>query len=132
MTHQIISWLKRTPVFFGILFIHINSVCWADNVRRLRLNSEAVAEIKVSTKGTILSFPTKPQKVILGKKSSFGLEYVENDIAVSPLFQTAKSNLTVYLDGRRYTFSLIASDSKGDDIVLIRDSLEKAMKVKIK
>jgi hypothetical protein len=104
----------------------------ASQVRRLRLNSEAVAEIKVSTKGTVLSFPTKPQKVLLGRKNSFGLEYVENDVAISPLSLNSKSNLTVYLEGRRYTFKLVTSDAKGDEIVLIRDSLERALKVKVR
>ncbi len=104
----------------------------AGQVRRMRLNSEAIAEIKISTKGTVLSFPTKPQKVILGRKNSFGLEYVENDIAISPLSSAASSNLTVYLEGRRYSFKLSTSESRGDEIVLIRDSLERAVKVKLK
>ncbi|MGZ3783872.1 MAG: hypothetical protein ACXWR0_05020 [Bdellovibrio sp.] len=104
----------------------------AEGVRRLRLNSEAVAEVKVSTKGTVLNFPTKPQKAILGKRNSFGLEYIENDIAISPLSGKANSNLTVYLDGRRYTFKLIASENNGDQIVLVRDSMERYLKVKVK
>ncbi len=104
----------------------------AGEVRRLRLNSETVAEIRVSTKGTVLNFPTKPQKVILGRKNSFGLEYVENDIAISPMTVSAASNLTVYLDGRRYTFRLVTSERRGDEIVLIRDSLERALRVKLK
>lgn len=132
MKQIIIKGKQILSLLFGTIAFIAATAAAADNVRRLRLNSEAVAEIKVSTKGTILSFPTKPQKVILGKKASFGLEYVENDIAVSPLSITSRSNLTVYLEGRRYTFSLVASESRGDDIILIRDSLEKAMKVKIK
>lgn len=132
MKQKIIKKKRISSLLFLIIALTVTIATAANNVRRLRLNSEAVANIKVSTKGTILSFPTKPQKVILGKKASFGLEYVENDIAVSPLSINSKSNLTVYLEGRRYTFSLVASDSRGDDIVLIRDSLEKAIKVKIK
>ncbi len=101
-------------------------------MRRLRLNSESVAEIKVSTKGTIISFPSRPQKILLGKKNSFGLEYIENDIAISPFTTTASSNLTAYLDGRRYTFKLVTSEKSGDEIVLIRDSLERSVKIKVK
>lgn len=123
--------IKRTvSLVLGVLFVFADSE--ASPVRRLRLNSEAIAEIKVSTKGTVLSFPTKPQKVLLGKKNSFGLEYIENDIAISPLSVKSLSNLTVYLDGRRYTFKLMTSEGQGDEIVLIRDSLERALKVKVK
>ena len=103
----------------------------ASQVRRLRLNPESVAQVQISVKGTILSFPSKPQKVILGRKGAFGLEYIENDIAISPLSMTAQSNLTAYLEGRRYTFQLTASPV-GDDIVLIRDSLERSIQVKVK
>ena len=111
-------------------FFSSHSEC--SQVRRLRLNSESVAEIKVSTKGTIISFPSRPQKVLLGKKNSFGLEYIENDIAISPLTTTSSSNLTAYLDGRRYTFKLVTSEKSGDEIVLIRDSLERSVKIKVK
>lgn len=122
--------LSRSVVLLSVL-IGFN-YSFGAQVKRLRLNSESISNIKVSTKGTILSFPGKPQKVILGKKNSFGLEYIENDVAVSPLYSTAQSNLTVYLDGRRYTFKLSTSDSSGDEIVLIRDSFERSLSIKVK
>lgn len=116
-----------------ILFCLLLSLpAFASEVKRLRLNPETVAQVKVSTKGTVLSFQTRPQKVILGRKGSFGLEYIENDIAISPLHSGSSSNLTVYLEGRRYTFKLSTIENGGDEIVLIRDSLEQALKVKVK
>ncbi|OYZ23589.1 MAG: hypothetical protein B7Y39_04595 [Bdellovibrio sp. 28-41-41] len=117
---------------FLMVFLFLSSYAECSQVRRLRLNSESVAEIRVSTKGTIISFPSRPQKVLLGKKNSFGLEYIENDIAISPFTTTSSSNLTAYLDGRRYTFKLVTSEKSGDEIVLIRDSLERSVKIKVK
>lgn len=122
--------INRSVVLLSVL-IGFN-FSFGAQVKRLRLNSESISNIKVSTKGTILSFPGKPQKVILGKKNSFGLEYIENDVAVSPLYSTAQSNLTVYLEGRRYTFKLSTSDAAGDEIVLIRDSFERTLSIKVK
>ena len=91
-----------------------------------------VAHIKVSPRGTVLSFPTKPTKVIIGSKGAFGLEYVANDIAISSLSKTSRANIFVYLDGRRFTFDLSTSITDGDQIVLVCDDLENQIKVKIK
>ncbi len=104
----------------------------AKDVRTLKLNDKTVAHIKVSPKGTVLSFPTKPSKVIVGSRGMFGLEYVANDIAISSLSKNSRSNMFVYLDGRRFTFDLSTSEVDGDQIILIRDDFENQIKVKMK
>ncbi len=73
--------------------------------------------------GTVLSLPTEPSKVILGSAGSFGMEYVENDLAIS-LRTNARSNLFVYMYGRRFAFDLKASSSGGSSIVVVRDEIE--------
>lgn len=96
----------------------------AQVVKTLRLSDESVAQVVVSTRGTVLSFPVKPTKVILGKAQSFGVEYVESDIAISPLSLGARSNLFVYLYGRRFAFDLVASDSAASSVILVKDALD--------
>ena len=91
-------------------------------VKTLRLSDDLVAVVKISTRGTVLSFPVKPTKVILGKAGSFGIEYVENDLAISPLSLSSRSNLFVYLFGRRFSFDLIASPNDSTSVVLVRDA----------
>ena len=91
-------------------------------VKTLRLSDDLVAVVKISTRGTVLSFPLKPTKVILGKAGSFGIEYVENDLAISPLSLNARSNLFVYLFGRRFSFDLIATSGDSSSVVLVRDA----------
>lgn len=99
-------------------------VALADSsVKTLRMSDDMVAKVFISTKGTVLSFPMKPTKVILGRQGSFGLEYVESDIAISPLFSGASSNLYVYLLGRRFSFDLVASPS-GSSIIKVIDKSE--------
>lgn len=91
-------------------------------VRVLRMNSEMVAPIRIRTgKTTVLNFPLKPSKVILGAPGSFAIEYVENDLAIAALTPGASSNLFVYLEGRRFAFDLSQVASDGDAIVLVRD-----------
>jgi hypothetical protein len=114
---------------YSILFlICVSAFSFAKSPRTLYLNDTKMGTIYVSPNRTaILSFPTKPSKIILGQKSLFAVEYVEQDLAISPLKVPASSNLFVYLEGRRFGFNLV-SGSGGDDIVVIKDAEEKPKK----
>ena len=68
--------------------------------------------------------------MILGGQGLFAVEYVESDIAITALKPSAHSNLFVYVEGRRFGFDL-TTGTPGDEIVLIRDSNDRKMKVKI-
>lgn len=104
----------------------------ASKARTLYLTDKKMEPILVGIgKSTILSFPSRPTKVILGSKGLFAIEYVENDIALAPLTAPAHSNLFVYLEGRRFGFDLRTTGEGGDEIVLIRDAEERKIKVKI-
>jgi hypothetical protein len=109
-------------VFFMILMFFFRHV-YASEVRTVRLTQTMVARIQVTPgKSTVLSFPSKPTKVILGNQGVFAIEYVENDLAVAALAAHSRSNLFVYLEGRRFAFDLVAVPSGGDAIVLVRDA----------
>ena len=97
----------------------------AKDVRTLRLDQTTVARIFISPgRSTILSFPSKPAKVILGNQGVFAVEYVENDLAIAALSGRSHSDLFVYLQGRRFAFDLAVIPAGGDTIVLIRDAVE--------
>lgn len=105
----------------------------AKEARTLRLSEKQVGRIYVQAgRSTVLNFPVKPTKVILGNRGVFAVEYVENDLAVSPLSQSGKSNLFVYIPGRRFAFDLVPSSTNADQIVLVRDSFDQQMKVNVK
>lgn len=93
-------------------------------VQLVYLDEDRVATIFVSQMGTVISFPTKPAKVLLGRAGSFGLEYIESDLALTPLQLGASSNLFVYILGRRFSFNLKTSPV-GPSIVKVRDSKER-------
>ena len=108
-------------------------IAMAKDARTLRLTEKAVGRIIVTPgRTTILSFPTKPTKVILGNRGLFAIEYVEADIAIAATSANAHSNLFVYAEGRRYAFDLLTSPQGGDEIVIVRDALENQIKVKIR
>ena len=130
MSTQARSLYWAAIVFFALLCVSVGS---SKDARTVRLNEKTVGKITVTPgRTTILSFPSKPTKVILGNQGNFAIEYVENDIAIAALTASAKSNLFIYVDNRRYAFDLISSPSGGDEIVIVRDSLEGQVKVKLK
>jgi hypothetical protein len=51
------------------------------------------------------------------------LQYVENDLAVSPLKADARSNLFVYLYGRRFSFDLRSGPNAGSSLVIVKDAI---------
>jgi hypothetical protein len=103
----------------------------AKGVKTIRLDDKAVATILVNKNGTVINFPTKPKKVVLGRKDAFDIEYIEDDVAVAALSANASSNLFVYLNGRRYAFRLSVVPQGGDEIILVRDALDNRMKAEV-
>lgn len=100
-------------------------------VRYVELDDSTIGQIRIHPGGTVISFPVKPTKVILGKNDSFAVEYIANDIAIAPLKRGASSNLFVYLLGQRYSFSIEVNASHGDKLILVRDPKEKSYQVEL-
>ncbi len=103
-------------------FRAISSWAGSSDVKVLHLSDDSVAPVRISLSGTVLSFPVKPTKVILGNKGSFGIDYVENDLAITPLGAASRSHLFVYLYGRRFSFDLSVSGQDGSSVILVRDA----------
>ena len=119
---------------FTILVLAVISmILHAKEARTVRLNDKKTARILITPgRTTILSFPSKPTKVILGNRGSFAIEYVEQDLAISALASGVHGNLFVYMEGRRYAFDLTTTPSGGDEIILVRDSTDMQMPAKFK
>ena len=119
---------KRSEKFFFVLIFLLLSAftinAFSDEVKIIRLDDKTIGKVLISTRGTVLSFPIKPSKVILGRSGTFGIEYVENDLAISPLNVSARSNLFVYLFGRRFSFDLVTSPQGGSPVIRVLDALE--------
>lgn len=103
-----------------ILTIYLGPIAFADNVKTIKLCEKSVAQVSVSSKGTVLDFPSEPEKVILGTKNSFSIEYIRHDLAISPTTLNSKSNLFVYLQGRRFVLDLSTSQG-GVTLYFIKD-----------
>jgi hypothetical protein len=105
---------------------------FASKARTVFLTDKKMERVSVSPgRSVIISFPTRPTKVIVGNQGLFAVEYVENDLAIAALQSPAHSNLFVYLEGRRFGFDLRTTGGDGDEIVLVRDAESQKIKVRI-
>jgi hypothetical protein len=111
--------------WFAIGRVHASGPVRRD-VRTVRLSNLSVVALRIAPgRSTIVSFPTKPAKVILGNSALFAVEYVENDLAISSIARGQVSNLFVYLEGRRFAFDLVPVPwNSADSIVVVRDQEE--------
>jgi|JI10StandDraft_1071094.scaffolds.fasta_scaffold528442_2 hypothetical protein len=109
----------------ALLLVFVSLSAFAAKARTVYLSETDMASIRVVPgRSTILSFPIKPNKVILGNQGMFAVEYVENDLALAALRGEARGNLFVYMEGRRFAFDLSTVSSSGDEIILVRDVVE--------
>lgn len=97
-----------------------SKILYAESVKTIKLCEKSVANISISSKGTVLDFPSEPEKIVLGTKNSFSIEYIRNDLAISPSAIGAASNLFVYLQGRRFVLNLSTSQG-GTTLYFIKD-----------
>ena len=107
-------------LILAVLALYIGPKSYADGVKTIKLCEKNVAQIFVSSKGTVLDFPSEPEKVILGTKNSFSIEYIRHDLAISPMTLNSKSNLFVYLQGRRFVLDLSTAQT-GVTLYFIKD-----------
>ena len=131
--------LKLDMDFAWLLFLMIALISfWAkfaesSEARTLKLNDKKIGKIFVSFgKSTILSFPAKPSKVVLGNKGAFTLDYIDSDLAIAALRPNSTSNLFVYVQGRRFAFDLISRTQTPDEIVIVRDQADGTLNPKVK
>ncbi|MCB0308574.1 MAG: hypothetical protein KDD48_04325 [Bdellovibrionales bacterium] len=93
----------------------------AGHVRTITLDGRNMKTVYLSLgQSTIVRFPEKPNKVIVGNTNFFNVEFVETDVAIQPKGIT-NSNLFVY--GQERTYGLLLKVKSGrhyDDLVHVR------------
>jgi hypothetical protein len=118
----------------SLLFLLVNDSAEAKtSLRTVKCDESKMIEVYVKPSfSTIINFPVKPDNVVLGGKNQFAIEYIKNDLALTALASNSRTNLFVYLFGRRCGFQLMASASQHDNLILVRDPEETKIKVPFK
>ncbi len=119
---------------YYLLLLGILGTCFAlfvssarGSVRTLSMNDGTMEPIRLSLgNSTVLRFMEKPERIVLGNKKFYRVEFVGTDVAIQPLGE-ATSNLFVYTKNASYGF-ILNSQSAGeyDDLVKIYRKKAKA------
>ncbi|MCY4524705.1 MAG: pilus assembly protein N-terminal domain-containing protein, partial [Halobacteriovoraceae bacterium] len=90
-------------------------------VRTVRTNDQQIAQIRLKIgKSTLLSFPERPTKIVMGNPDFFTVEFVENDLSLNPK-GIVETNLFVYTKQNVFAFLLrVASSGQYDDLVHVK------------
>jgi hypothetical protein len=119
-------------VILGILLSLGASAFASPDWRAVKCDETKVVTIYVHPNfGTILNFPIKPDEVLLGSTKLFNIKYIKNDLALTALSSVARTNMFVYLFGRRCGFLLTTGSGRYDSVVRVQDPDENKIKVKI-
>ncbi len=89
---------------------------------KIYASENEILEVKISPRGTALSFPTQPSKVVIN--SQFKKEIVATDLILMPLSASSTGTAFVYVMGSRYTLRLSTSHS-APALIVLRDVAEK-------
>ncbi len=78
---------------------------------------------------TTINFPFKPKEVVPGRLI-FDFKQIKNDLLISALHTTGRTNVIVYLENRRCAFDLTTVSGQGDDILIVKDPKDSQYEVK--
>ena len=88
----------------------------------LYASENEILSVSISTRGTALSFPAQPSKVVIN--SQFKKEIVGTDLILIPLSTTSTGTAFVYVLGSRYTLRL-TTGTTAPALIVLRDTEEK-------
>lgn len=124
-----------TLIISAFFWFYEPAKVWADTrVRRVQMHQDKIEKIRTAIGvATIIQVPDRPNSVIVGDVAAFKVEYLDQAITIKPLRPSAKSNLYIYTDFRRYNIQLITTyEEMVDYVVYLENPAEKIKSSAIK
>jgi hypothetical protein len=123
----------RTLMGF-IVMIASSEGASAARVRHVTVQGDQIVLVKTALGvATIIQVPDKPNSVVVGDQGAFKVEYLDQAVTIKPLRQSAKSNLYIYTDWRRFSTQLVTGgESSADYVVYLEPAVAGRQKSKLK
>lgn len=114
---------------FVVLLYLFTSPSRSGIIRRVEITEDHPVVVRVARgRRTAIHFWVKPEKVIPGSPNKIQIDFLGNDIAVSPQFSDP-GNLLVYAHGSRFVILFqMAQESNYDDVVLLRPAVSHSLR----
>jgi len=97
-------------------------------VRKLYLKRDDIALVRTAVGiATIIQVPDHPTSVVVGDLNAFKVEYLDAAITIKPLNASAKSNLYIYTEARRFNVSLVTVAQGAADFIVYLEPERKVL-----
>ncbi|MEZ4744000.1 MAG: hypothetical protein R3B45_16390 [Bdellovibrionota bacterium] len=116
----------------GLLCV-FSTTSLAGEIRTLYVNDQKMQPIRLRMgKATVLRFPEKPKKVVIGNQNYYSVEFIDYDLTLQPQGEV-ETNLFVYTPFHTYGFLLkVCNHCSYDDLARIKWKSNQQPTVKVK
>ncbi len=96
-------------------------------VRRVSVIGDQIITVRTALGiATIIQVPDRPNSVVVGDQEAFKVEYLDQAVTIKPLDSSAKTNIYIYTDWKRYNVELISgAGAVADYVVYLENPKEK-------
>lgn len=116
-------------MIFALLFPLSLPNAHADRVRKVEVRTDQIVTVKTAIGvATIIQVPDRPSSLVVGDSESFKIEYLDQAITIKPLRHSAKSNLYIYTDWKRFNVQLVTGPENSADYVVYLSTPNKVQK----
>lgn len=99
-------------------------------VRRVSVIGDQIITVRTALGiATIIQVPDRPNSVVVGDQEAFKVEYLDQAVTIKPLDSSAKTNIYIYTDWKRYNVELISGAGAVADYVVYLENPKKKMEV---
>ncbi len=115
-------------IVFAILMFLLPLSTWA-RVRTVEVKKDQIVTVRTALGvATIIQVPDRPNSLVVGNQSAFKVEYLDQAITIKPLHGSARSNLYIYTDYRRFNVQLVSGPEMASDYVVYLENPQEKIK----
>lgn len=115
-------------IVFAILLFLLPLSTWA-RVRTVEVKKDQIVTVRTALGvATIIQVPDRPNSLVVGDQSAFKVEYLDQAITIKPLHGSARSNLYIYTDYRRFNVQLVSGPEISADYVVYLENPQEKVK----
>lgn len=115
-------------IVFAVLMFLLPLSTWA-RVRTVEVKKDQIVTVRTALGvATIIQVPDRPNSLVVGDQSAFKVEYLDQAITIKPLHGSARSNLYIYTDYRRFNVQLVSGQESVADYVVYLENPQERVK----
>ncbi len=121
--------MKSLLILLSILVLASVPLASEARVRTVEVTKDQIVTVRTALGvATIIQVPDRPNSLVVGDQSAFKVEYLDQAITIKPLHGSARSNLYIYTDYRRFNVQLVSGPEVASDYVVYLENPKEKVK----